>query len=160
MNSRAFILLNCFLALLLSCGESEEYYVFKHISDGQWSKDSVVCLQFDSLRLNSSDIYHVDIEIVHNKSYPYQDLWLLIGENLQDSILQYDTLKCWVSDQFGRWLGSGGSGLHQLSVSYKKNINVQDTVRNYCFFIQQFMKDDPLLGVEKIGVKIYKAKNF
>ncbi len=159
MNSRVLLLLNC-LVLLFSCGESEEYYAFKYISDGRWSKDSVLCLQFDSLRLNSSDVYHVDIEIIHNKSYPYQDLWLLIGNNLQDSILQYDTLKCLVNDQYGRWLGSGGSGLHQVSVSYKKNISVQDSVKNYCFFIRQFMRDDPLLGVEKIGVKMYKATDF
>jgi len=160
MSGKVFLFLNCFFALLFSCTESEEYYAFKHISDGRWFKDSVICLQFDSLRLNSSDVYHVDIEIIHNKSYPYQDLWFLIGSNLQDSILQYDTLKCWVSDQFGKWVGAGGSGLHQLSVPYRKNISVESTVKNYCFFIHQFMKDDPLLGVEKIGVKIYKATNF
>jgi gliding motility-associated lipoprotein GldH len=159
MKSNPYFFLAFFVVILLSCNKNEEYYAFKHLSGGQWPRDSVIYIQFDSLRLNPPDSYQVDIEIMHNKSYPYQDLWLLIGNNLQDSILQYDTLKCRVCDQYGKWLSSGGSGMHQLSVSYKKNLRAKDSVNTYRFFIRQFMKDDPLLGIERIGVKISKAIN-
>lgn len=160
MKSNPYFLLAFFVVILLSCNKNEEYYAFKHLTGGRWPRDSVICIQFDSLRLNPFDSYQVDIEIMHNKSYPFQDLWLLIGNNLQDSILQYDTLKCRVCDQYGKWLSSGGGGMHQLSVSYKKNIRAKDSVNTYRFLIRQFMKDDPLLGIERVGVKISKTIHY
>jgi len=157
MNSKAYFFLTCLSVIFLSCNENNEYYAFKHLSSGQWPRDSVICIQFDSLRLNPSDIYQADIVIMHNKSYPYQDLWLLIGNNLQDTILQYDTLKCKVCDRYGKWLSSGGGGMHQLSVPCKKNIRAKDSVTHYRFYIRHFMKEDPLVGIERIGVKISKT---
>jgi gliding motility-associated lipoprotein GldH len=76
-----------------------------------------------------------------------------VEHNLIDTIYRCDTLHFRLTDDYGKWLGSGTGGLHQISLPYKSDIPL-DTSRLYILQIKQIMKDDPLIGVEKVGIKI------
>lgn len=152
-----------FTWVLSSCVEHGEYYSYKQIENGMWYSDSVYTLQFDSLpgiasSSNLSYSYTSEIEIVHNNSYPYRNLQIIAGYyNAYDSLMHYDTVNCILEDySTGNWLGSGTGGLFQLSVPLANNIIpvMADSSLSIQFSVSHSMIDNPLKGIEKIGVKL------
>lgn len=165
MRYRAFGLISvcCILWGLTSCVNQGEYYSYKQIERGLWSADSVYSFRFDSLPVNVADSniiisYNSVIEIVHNNSYPYRNLQIIAGyHNAIDSLVHYDTLNCILEDSVsGSWLGSGTGGLFQLSVPFAENVVPvkADSALSLYFSVRHAMQDNPLKGIEKIGVRI------
>ena len=152
------ILIGCIFLFLFtgifSCTtEKDEFFVFTQVKNGEWHKDSVLQLQLDSIPVDPRKTYSVSLELTHSNVYRYSDIWLFVGENLQDSTLRFDTVKCMLANEKGRWFGNSAGSLHQFSVPYKENLRL-DSVRPYRFIVRQAMNDNPLQGIEKIGFKI------
>lgn len=143
---------------LASCSEGETYSRFYQIENGKWYRDSLLVFTMDSLISVSGTGYNVTIELTTNRSYPYRDLWLQIDQDLADSLVRTDTFRCLLADEHGKWLGSGAGGLNQLSLAYLSFIP-RDSVYHYRLTIRQAMNDDPLRGVEKVGVKVIKSNH-
>lgn len=140
-------------AFVSSCDDGEIYYRYQHIAKAVWSKDSALVFRIDSLAFKPMHQYDISIEIVNNNLYPYQNLWLYLEHNFADSVFYRDSLQIALTDSHGRPKGSGVGGLYQLSVPYKKQI-FRDSIYSYELRVRQAMKDDPLRGIEKIGLKI------
>ncbi|SFL10553.1 gliding motility lipoprotein GldH [Proteiniphilum acetatigenes] len=156
-KSNIFILFaGLFFTILASCSGKEVYSRFHHIENGKWYRDSVLIFAIDSLVPSSGAGYDVTVELTTNLSYPYRDLWLLIDQNLTDSLAHTDTLRCLLADEYGKWLGGGAGGLNQLSLPYRTFIP-RDSVYNYRLTIRQGMDEDQLRGVEKVGIKIIET---
>jgi gliding motility-associated lipoprotein GldH len=139
-----------------SCSGGEAYSRFYHIENGKWRRDSLLVFTIDSLIPASGITYNVTVELTTNRSYPYRDLWLQISQDLTDSLACADTLRCLLADEYGKWMGSGAGGLNHLSLPYR-SFTQRDAARNYRLTIRQLMDDDPLRGVEKVGVKVVEA---
>lgn len=152
-NSFVLFCLGIVFVFLSSCSEGEIYYRYRHVQNAQWFKDSTLVFRIDSLAFTPSREYDISIEIANNNSYPYQNLWLYLEHNFSDSVFRRDSLQLTLADAHGRPKGSGVGGLYQLSVPYKTQV-FRDSVYAYEFRIRQAMTDDPLIGIEKIGVKI------
>ncbi|MFA7491894.1 MAG: gliding motility lipoprotein GldH [Proteiniphilum sp.] len=144
-------------AVIVSCSGREDYSRFYHIKSGKWHRDSVLIFTIDSLLPSFGVGYDVTVELTTNRSYPYRDLWLLIDQNLTDSQVRTDTLRCLLADEYGRWLGGGAGGLNQLSLPYRSFIP-WDSVSNYRLVIRHGMEEELLRGVEKVGVKMIGMK--
>lgn len=132
------------------------YSCFHHIENGKWYRDSVLVFTIDSLISTAGHGYDVTVELTTNHSYPYRDLWLQIDQDLTDSLVRTDTLRCLLADEHGRWLGSGTGGLSQLSLYYRSFIP-RDSVYHYRLTIHQIMEDEILRGVEKVGIKVVRS---
>jgi gliding motility-associated lipoprotein GldH len=138
---------------LLSCSEGEVYYRFYQLEKGNWYHDSTLLFTMDSLDINMGERYDLSIELSSNHHFPYRNLWLQIDHNLTDSLIRRDTLQCILADDHGRWLGSSVGGLYQLSVPFLGSLPL-DAAPHYRLSITQVMKDDPLPGIEKVGLKV------
>lgn len=141
---------------LASCSGGEDYSRFHHIENGKWYRDSLLVFMVDSLIPVLGTTYDVTVELTTNHSYPYRDLWLQIDQDLTDSLVRADTLRYLLADEYGKWLGSGTGGLNQLSLPYR-SFTPRDSVYNYRLVIRQIMDDNPLRGVEKVGIKVVEA---
>ena len=142
------------LACMTSCNEGEVYYNFSPIPENEWSKDQEISFLLDSVPFNSNSNYAVSLEIVHNTSYKYKNLFLYLNYSHQDSISFTDTVACVLADDYGRWLGSGNGATRQLSVLYKTNLKIDTALHNE-IFVRHAMQDLKLKGIEKIGLKVY-----
>ncbi|MEA4919125.1 gliding motility lipoprotein GldH [Proteiniphilum sp.] len=151
-KSNIFLFIGLLFAILTSCAGGETYSRFYHIENGKWYRDSLLFFSLDSLTAFGIR-YDVTVELATNRSYPYRDLWLLIDQNLTDSLVCTDTIRCLLADTHGKWLGSSAGGLNQLSLPYRTFIT-RDSVTNYRLTIRQGMKDELLRGVEKVGIKM------
>lgn len=144
------------VVVLLSCNKGEVYYRFHHIAKGDWYRDSVLVYRMDSLHFNPARQYDVTLELANNNGYAYRNCWLSIRHNLTDTVFQTDSLQVVITDEFGKPAGSGVGGLRQLSVPYLSSLML-DTSRVYEIHIRQAMRDNPLPGIEKVGVKIMET---
>ena len=151
--------IRCFIGLVLfgcvvSCSQGEAYYQFRPIPQHEWSKSQEVFFSLDSIAINPQHNYALTIEITHNISYSYKNLFLYIDHTLQDSISVRDTLECLLVDDLGKWFGSGNGATRQLSLLYKTNQKIDTALHNE-ISIRHAMQDLKLKGIEKIGLKIY-----
>lgn len=152
-NKKRLFCIGLLLFSLLSCRQGEIYYSFQHIPRAKWFKDSTLTFSMDSLDFEPQQQYDLFVEVVTNTAYPYQNLWLYVEQNFTDSILHRDSLQFAITDAFGKPNGNGVGGLRQLSVPYKVVV-FRDSVYSYQMTIRHGMTDKPLIGVEKVGVKI------
>ena len=139
---------------LVSCNQNEVYYKFTSIPQNEWNNENEICFVIDS---SSSVIpdhsYTISLEITHNITYPYKNLFLYLNHT-QDSISSRDTIECALVDDLGKWLGSGNGATRQLSVLYKTNFKIDTTLHNE-ICIRHAMQDLKLKGIERIGLRIY-----
>lgn len=152
-NKILFLLVGTLFITHTSCSDGEVYFRYHHIERGKWYSDSALTFTMDSIGVNPAARHDLSIELTTADIYHYKDIWMQVEHNLIDTIYRCDTLQFRLTDDYGKWLGSGTGGLHQISLPYKSDIPL-DTSRLYILKIKQIMKDDPLIGVEKVGIKI------
>ena len=133
----------------------ELYFQYEKVEKGDWYRDSVLNFSIDTLKSNQIGEYNISIELITSMLYPYSDIHLKIDHNLNDSISSSDTMRYKVADEHGEWLGRGVGSLRQLSIPYKKAIWL-DSTRGYELRILQLINIDPLKGVERVGVRVYR----
>lgn len=139
---------------MVSCSQGEAYYQFRHIQQQEWIKNEEVSFLLDSATINPDHNYTLSIEITHNLSYRYKNLFLYLDHTLQDSVAVRDTIECILVDDLDKWCGSGNGATRQLSMLYKTNQNIDTALHNEVS-IRHAMQDLKLKGIEKIGLKIY-----
>lgn len=143
------------LILLVSCDRGELYFHYNKVENGKWYRDSVLTFSLDTLSVEQIGEYNISFELTTSMLYPYNDIHLKIDQNLNDTIINSDTLRYKVANEHGKWFGRGVGSLRQLSIPYKTAVQL-DSTRNYEFYLFQIMNVDPLKGVEKVGVRVYK----
>ena len=142
------------LFAMFSCSEGEVFYRFHHLDRERWYKDSLLVFTMDSAVLTPGKLFDLTIELSANRGYPYRDLWLRVDHNLTDTLIKRDTLHIELADRDGKWLGSGTGGLNHLSVPYLRQIlpTVRDSMAGYSVVIAHIMNDNPLRGIERVGL--------
>ncbi|NDV68771.1 gliding motility lipoprotein GldH [Dysgonomonas sp. 25] len=145
------------LSVLPSCRHEEVYYQFGQVEDAKWYRDSVFTFVVDSALFDLDTRYNIDIEITNNTSYAYQNIWYAVSHNLDnDTLFTTKQNQYYLSDEDGVWLGSGFGSLYHISIPFRQGV-VFSEKRDYSFRISQAMRDEPLIGIEKVGLKISKV---
>ncbi len=144
--------------ILASCNGKEAYYQFDDVAKATWSKTDTLNYVVDTASIVPGVAYNIDVETVNNAKFPYQNLWLFVRSNVAGAKdFQQDTLQIKLADPFGKWLGSGFGSYYQVSSPFKMKV-VFSQKRNYKFQIIQGMRDEPLVGIEKVGLKISRSE--
>ena len=143
------------LIFFISCSNEEVYFHYNKVENGEWFRDSVLTFYLDTLRVDQKGEYNISLELTTSVLYPYNDIHLKIDHNLNDTIIVSDTIKYKVADEYGKWLGKGVGSLRQLSLPYKKDVWLDSTSR-YELNLFQLMNANPLKGVEKVGIRVYR----
>lgn len=139
--------------ICLSCNQRETYYHFKEFKDINWSKNDTLIFEIDSSCIELNKPYNISFEIVNNSDYLYQNLWIFAQDNFQDNQSIAYEIEYPLADNQGNWNGAGFGSLYQLSVPYKQNIIFRQN-KNLVLKLVHGMRDEPLLGIEKFGVKV------
>ena len=143
------------LILFASCKREELYFHYQNIEKGNWYRDSVLTFSLDTLDVNQIGEYNVSLELTTSMLYPFSDIQLRVDHNFNDTIISSDTIRYKIVDEHGKSLGKGVGSLRQLSIPYKSDIWL-DSTRSYELKVFQLINIDPIKGVEKVGVKIFK----
>lgn len=136
--------------LLASCQSRIVYSEFRELSSSGWHEDSV--LHYVADITDSLAAYDILFTVRHNAQYPYQNLWLFVGEEMADGTMRYDTVECYLADDRGRWLGAG-MRTYELPMLYESQHRFVRSGK-HTFTLQQGMREESLRGITDIGLQI------
>ncbi|MDR2233715.1 MAG: gliding motility lipoprotein GldH [Tannerella sp.] len=146
-----FILLLSLSIALFSCIKPPFYEGYQVVDD-QWNKNKEVYFIFEIADTTAS--YDISLNIRNNNLYPYQNLWLFCAQEQPDGTALRDTIECTLADDFGKWLGSGIS-LHHINLPIREQYKFP-MHGTFTISIRQGMRDDAIVGIEQIGLRIEK----
>lgn len=146
-----------FLVTATSCRNEDIYYQFHEIKKQKWSKYDTLFFYIDSALINPSVKYDITVELTNSFDYPYRNIWLYSQDNINDTIFRNYSAQHLLSDEFGKWYGSGFGALYQLSLPYRTSVYFKDN-RSYCIKLVHGMRDEPLLGIENVGIRIKETE--
>lgn len=133
--------------LLTACSTGIVYTEHQILPQRGWHADSVLNFAFDIE--DTTVTYDILVSIRHQENYPYQNMWLFIGN---------DTIEFYLADNFGHWLGNGKNGMIEMPVLYEQNYTFPHSGQ-YKLSIQHGMRTDWLRGVNTVGVEVIKTDN-
>ena len=152
MTRNIVIFLFGLLLLLSSCGHSVAYNAFVSLPMEGWHEDSV--LSYDVCVADSTIDYDILIVVRHTNKYAYQNLWLFVDIEKDSVSLRRDTIECYMANERGEWLG-GGLSIHELPLLYSDSYQFANS-GEYNISITQGMREDTLIGIKEVGVKIIR----
>lgn len=142
--------------LCLSCEQTTILHQYKSIPQEGWSRENILNfeIEIDSTELKSD----INIELSYNNNYPYSNLYLFVSakDTAAKSIFS-DTLNITLADEYGKWLGDGWGASYQQVIEYK-DIYGFPLSGVYNISIKQGMRDNPILGIERVGIKIEREE--
>ena len=159
-HKRMKVLLKSSILLLLAswlttaCVEHTVYHTYQSIPNEGWDKHDTLTFVIpitDSLPTT----LQVTAEVRSGNKYPYQNLFIVVSHNLQDSTtFETDTLALSLADNEGNWKGSAWGSLRQSSLPLGK-VSIKGS-GNYLFKVSHGMKDEVLPGIRDVGVYLSK----
>jgi len=140
---------------LVSCDNTvyESYYSFENES---WNSDSLKSFDFEIM--DTLATYNLSLNIRHSTDYEYQNLFLFLSGDLND------TIELELADKIGKWKGSGLSDIREFEYFFAKN-KVFSKKGNHSINIEQAMrfgakeKIQNLEHVSDIGLIIRKQND-
>jgi gliding motility-associated lipoprotein GldH len=141
---------------LASCSDGAVFQQSKILPETGWHKDSVVTFEYEAA--DTAGVYDIVVDIRNNGSYKYQNFWLFISSTSPDGLVYSDSLECVLADFRGKWIGKGSGSLYHLPVSFMPQVKFPKQ-GVYKFNLIQGMREDCLLGINDIGIRVLKSEN-
>lgn len=152
MKNKIFILITV-LIIAASCVNNDVYFQYYNIpSEEGWDKEKEY--NFDILIEDTIASYNVFVNVRNTSKYPYQNLWIFSSETF-DQTNRNDTINFYLADNRGKWLGKGAGDIREMSVFLRQDIRF-DKKGLYQIKLKQGMRDNLLLGLNDIGVRVEK----
>ncbi len=125
------------------------------IPETGWKTDNI--LKFDVDIKDPSLPTNFFVNVRNADGYPYQNLYLFIKTKFPNGKMSNDTLDCILSDEKGKWLGSGMGDIYDNQILFKRNVRFP-VAGTYSFEIQHGMRADIVPLIMDVGLRIAKAE--
>ncbi len=134
---------------------SEDNVIMNSVNN-KWNKKNEQKFNIDiSDPQNPKNIIFV---VRNNNEYPYSNIRFIVNfTDLQTKTKKVDTLNYVLAKPNGEWLGSGFGDTKETLFQYKLNYKFPEKGK-YEIGITQAMRNDNLIGIEDIGIKVETAK--
>jgi gliding motility-associated lipoprotein GldH len=109
--------------------------------------------KFDVNVEDTTSFYSFYILIRHTTEYPWANLQLFMKTGFPDNTYAVDTLECFLARPDGKWLGKGRGYHRDNKILLQKNVRFGQSGL-HTFEFTQAMRQDPLPGIESIGLRI------
>ena len=113
--------------------------------------------QFEVEITDTVSLCNVYINVRNNNDYKYVLLWLFIDVYSPWETVERDTAKILLADHRGKWLGHGLGSKFDTRLLFRQNVRFPASGK-YVFEYEQAMRDEPLSGIDDIGLRIEKVK--
>ena len=101
---------------------------------------------------------NIYVNVRNNSQYKYMELWLFIDVYSPAGIMDRDTVQIMLADHRGKWLGHGLGDKFDTRMVFCKNVRFPVSGA-YIFEYEQASRDEPLIGIDDIGLRIEKTEN-
>ena len=140
-----------FILLLFGCSKNYLYEQELSITNEAWADaDS---LNFDFSIPDTTKIYNILLDVQHSPEYGFQNMYVEIFTAFPSGARIREMVSLELANRAGAWYGDCGSNACNLEIPIQENAFFNQS-GNYTITVKQFMRKNPLEGVQKIGLKI------
>ncbi|MEM6800278.1 MAG: hypothetical protein AAF696_02680 [Bacteroidota bacterium] len=136
-----FLLL--FLAISFQACDSWEYVIEKEFEGACWAESDTLSFQMEEMESQG-----LKLLMQFNQDYAYQNIYLKVLYRQEDKAWQELMINEILSDPLGNWKQEFKSGLYTFELPQ----SVEVAVGSYQLKLFQFMREENLCGVHKIGI--------
>jgi len=138
---------------LYACDPGRIYESNVRIPDEGWQRADYARFEVEIAEtLQPCNIY---INVRNNSNYKYMELWLFVDVHSPIGLMERDTVKIMLADHRGKWLGHGLGNKFDTRMVFRKNVRFPMSGK-YIFEYEQATRDEPLTGIDDIGLRIEK----
>jgi len=151
--SNIFLIAALILLTLSSCNSNVIYTDEAVMPDMTWNLFNTPEFRFPVSDTTKNT--NVFFTIRTGSQYPFRNIFLFVTTSSPDGRYVTDTLEYEVADEKGNRLGKGFGDIHELKLTYRKNVffPVRGT---YIFKIQHGMRNADLKGIYDVGMRVEK----
>lgn len=142
--------------LIASCAKINLYEKQADIPSQQWFYNNVPSFTFDIV--DTSSLYNLYIVLRHTDAYNYDNIWLKLGSKAPGDTTRFQNLNLILATDANGWDGAGTDDIFEV----RKNITPGPVPfkkpGTYMFSISQIMRENPLMHILNVGLRIEKVK--
>lgn len=137
--------------LLFSCGKSYLYNEEIAIRNEAWTDADSLNFQFHIP--DTSKIYNILLDVQHSPAYAFQNMYVEIYTAFPSGERIKEMISLELANRAGAWYGDCGSSSCTLEIPIQEGAFFNQAGA-YEITIKQFMRKNPLKGVQGMGLKI------
>jgi gliding motility-associated lipoprotein GldH len=139
------------LLLLVSCDSNRVYEDNRNIEGASWYYKSTV--PFDVQIKDTLKWYNVYANVRVSTDYKYSNIFMWVHAISPDKKEEKRRIEIRLADESGKWIGSGLGDLYDYRFPVFSHIRFPQS-GFYRFELEQNMRDDTLMHVKSVGVRV------
>ena len=161
LKRNSFPIVLVFFFLMLSCNDTSDFNKYQSINNDGWKANEKVLFEFDVKDTISKK--NLFINIRNNNNYEYSNLYLITELNFPNGTVIVDTLQYEMTDETGKFLGTGFTEIKENKLFYKEK-KAFPISGEYTFNVRHAMRKNGdvnpiefLKGIQDVGFSIEKV---
>ena len=139
---------------LISCDQSKVFDLYLEVDSHGWQATDTISFEFE-IDSQENIFYNTLIGLRNNNDYLYANIFFFVDVESPSGLHQTDTLQYILAAPDGKWLGSGVGEIKYNLFKFKDNEIMQPGL--YKYKIVHGMRDEVLIGIEDIGLRIERS---
>lgn len=143
--------------LLNSCTQIEIFEKNTSIPQYKWQQSFAA--KGDFVIADTTTPYSIYLVLRHTDAYQYNNIWLNVGLQPPGDTMHVQKINVTLGNDANGWEGSGMNDIWELRTLLNGDARRFKQAGKYSFSISQIMRDNPLLNIMSVGLRIEKKKN-
>lgn len=147
--------------LCLACDDRKVFSQYKPIQNSTWNREDTLRFKFSGL--DPEQTYNIFINLRHDESFPFSNLFLITEMENPYGKIQKDTLEYTMAKPTGEWLGRGLGSIRENKLWFREKITFPDSGVYQVNMIHAMRKNGTLKGMQTlngitdVGLEIQKS---
>ncbi len=143
----------CIVVMLPACKDNSINDTFVPINNQHWTYAQPIKTAFEVQDITKK--YQVSINLRHTNEYKYANIWFRLIKIDPDKKKTVERLQFILANNDGAWLGTSSGGLFTYQLPCEESFTFTKP-GIYHYIIEQNMRDNPLVGITDVGLRIEK----
>lgn len=144
-----------FSMVLFSCGKIDLFEKQETILKQEWYYNNVPEFKFHIQ--DTSSLYNIYVVLRHTDQYNYNNIWIKVGSQFPGDSMRYKKLNLKLGSDASGWEGTGMDDIFTVRANITPGPLAFKNSGDYTFTIAQIMRDNPLLHVLNVGLRVEKV---
>ena len=143
-----------FFLFFVSCDRSKVFDLYLEVDSQGWDVTDTISFEVE-IDSQENGLYNTFIGLRNNNDYLYANIFFFVNVETPSGIHRIDTLQYILAAPDGKWLGSGVGEIKYNLLKFRENESMQSGF--YKYEIVHGMRDDVLIGIEDVGLRIERS---
>lgn len=160
ITGHKFLFLSLLIACCLfinSCTQIEIFEKNTTIPEYKWQQNFTATGDF--IITDTISAYNIYLVLRHTDAYQYNNIWLNVGLKPPGDSMHIQKINLVLGDDANGWEGTGMNDIWDLRKLLNGEPRRFKQPGKYSFSISQIMRDNPLLHIMSVGLRIEKKKD-